>query len=281
MKKSARAVIFLSFLGIFISCATAAQNLREEWGADVLNYGVYDVKLAMPVDLVRKILDQKDYKPLLPEAFLRRAGEEYVRLKYEFVYSPAHVTNFLEDGFITIPTGSIPRVTYIAKYRNQIEEQYPLIETPDELPFISDTIYYHEYYIITNGVSRSLPRLKRKEKGAVKVLFNQDRRAVAIELVLKNVSENEKDDAFDLLENKYSKEIQAGSELIKFLVSRNIKLHVSYGFEETTRSRITAGTTTPTTRREYNITNFYFHTTKYFEALKRKMIKEQTFEELL
>ena len=266
---------------LVLSAAPSAQTLREQWGADVLKYSVYGVKMAMPVDLVRKILHQKDYKPLLPEAELRRAGEEYVKLKYDINYSPDHLTNFLEEGFVSIPTGITPRVSYTAKFRNLIEENYPLVEPPNQLPYISDEIYYHEYYIITNGVSRSLPRLERREKGAITVLFNKERRVVAIEMVLKKVTEEEKTDVFDVLEDKYSKEVQAGSELVKFLVSRNIQLHVSYGSTEPAPPRTAPGTAVAVAQREYSITNFFFHTTKYVEALKDKMIKEQTFEELL
>jgi hypothetical protein len=231
---------------------------------------------------VRKVLHAKDDKPLLPEKVLRRPREEYVELDQTIEYSKKAADKFYEDGYISLPTNVTPKLNYIARYRNEIEQNYPLSEPTTELPQISHTVYYHDFRVTTNGSHRSLPFLNRVEKAKMKMLFNKDRRVVAIQMIFNNINEDDKAEIYNTLESKYSKEIQTATHALKYLVSRNIKLYTSYGEKDTVVKPSKTGTRKgETTQRDYTITNFYYHTTKFPKAIKNKMLEEPLFENLL
>lgn len=261
--------------GIMVCSLIRGQHpLLTEWGNDILKYDVYGIKMGMDDSRVRRVLHARDTKPLLPEKVLRRAYEEYVELDHPLEYSRKTADEFFEDGYISVPSNVTPRLSYIARYRNEIDENYPLQEPQNELPQIRHTIYYHDFRVTTNGVHRSLPYLEQVEKAQMKVMFNKNRRTVAIQMIFNSINEEDKDDIYDTLEQKYSKEIQSSANVLKYLISKNIKLYTSYGAK-------TVEYNGDKTRQEYTITNFYYHTTKFPQALKNKMIEEPTFDSLL
>jgi hypothetical protein len=264
----------LIFIIAVCSRTPAQHRLLTEWGNDILKHDVYGIKMGMDDSRVRRVLHARDDKPLLPEKVLRRAYEEYVELDHPLEYSEKTADEFFEDGYISVPSNVTPRLSYIARYRNEIDENYPLQEPRNELPQIRHTIYYHDFRITTNGIHKSLPYLEQVEKAQMKVMFNKDRRVVAIQMIFNSINEEDKDDVYDTLEEKYSKEIQSDANVLKYLISRNLKLYTSYGTKTVTYKG-------DRTRQEYTITNFYYHTTKFPQALKNKMIEEPSFDSLL
>ena len=261
----------------------AAPKEDEAWVAKCKNQKIFGIALGMTVGQVRSVLLKAPKTTLLPWSDTTPYSS-FFRFDMDAGFGPLStpLDRFLDIGFAPIPTNTPKRSEVRIQYDNPYGATYPLQEnhTPSNgtyeiLPYISYSAKFHDFIVYTNTIFQSKKTLKVRTRADLRIYFNSKNRAVAMNVHLYNMRDEDKEIAMKRLNEKYSLKMEL-SDLDYYTydiypasgVTMQSHWNSNYHYKPSDKNA------PPLNSRRWDADNFYFHEEEYMKALTEKKLKD-------
>ncbi|MBO7543609.1 hypothetical protein J6T93_06870 [bacterium] len=277
-----RGIIFILAF-VFAMTLLSAPKEEEAWVTKCKKFKLFGVSLGMTVGQVRSVFIKAPKTTLLPW-YETTPYNSYFRFDLDTGFGPLStpLERFLDIGFAPIPTNTPKRSEVRVTYDNPYSKSYPMIENHDPgngtdeiLPYIQYSAKFHDYIVYTNTIFLSKKTLKVRTRADMKVYFNANNKAVAINVHLYNMRDEEKEIALKQLNEKYSIKMELSDlDYYTYEVVPASGVLLQSHWKSNYNYKPSDKNAPPLNSRRWEADNFYYHEAEYMKALEQKKLKD-------